>query len=157
LLIGLQLPGILENLSPQSLPKLCWQAVVLNIALILVRCGWIFAAERLPFLFGRRSSKNGPQPNWRHTAIVAWTGMRGVVSLAAALALPLTIGSGSPFPGRDLILFHTFAVILVTLVLQGLSLPVIIRCLGVVDDGVVEKEELQARVRAVRAGLMCLD
>ena len=83
--------------------------------------------------------------------------MRGVDSMAAAMALPLSIGNGSPFPGRDLILFHTFAVILVTLVLQGLSLPVIIRCLHVVDDGVTEKEELRARVSAVQAALARLN
>jgi CPA1 family monovalent cation:H+ antiporter len=101
--------------------------------------------------------KGSPPPDWRHTAIVAWTGMRGVVSLAAALALPLTVASGEAFPGRDLILFHTFAVILVTLVLQGLSLPWLIQWLGVVDDGAEHKEEHWARVKAVQAALKRLD
>ena len=77
--------------------------------------------------------------------------------MAAAMALPLTVSGGAPFPGRDLILFNTFAVILVTLVFQGLSLPLIIRWLGIVDDGVVAREELQARIRAVRAALSRLD
>jgi len=157
ILIGLQLPEVLQKLSGHSLLKLCWQAALLNLVLIVARCAWIFAVKHLPLILGRKSAMNLPPPNWRHTAIVAWTGMRGVVSLAAAMALPLTVRTGSPFPGRDLILFHTFAVILVTLVLQGLSLPLIIRWLGVVDDGTEEREERQARVKAVRAALVRLD
>lgn len=83
--------------------------------------------------------------------------MRGVVSLAAALALPMTIENGKPFPGRDLISFLTFVVILVTLVVQGLSLPVLIRWLGVKDDGSAEKEELEARLKANQAALTRLN
>ncbi len=83
--------------------------------------------------------------------------MRGVVSLAAALAMPLTIQSGDPFPGRDLILFLTFIVILATLVVQGLSLPLLIRWLGVKDDGSMEKEEREARLKANQAALARLN
>jgi CPA1 family monovalent cation:H+ antiporter len=82
--------------------------------------------------------------------------MRGVVSLAAALALPLTLSDGSPFPGRDYILFITFCVILATLVLQGLSLPVVIRRLRVVDDGLANVEERTARLKANEAALAYL-
>jgi len=89
--------------------------------------------------------------------IVAWTGMRGVVSLAAALALPLVTQNGSPFPGRDLILFLTFVVILATLVLQGLSLPPLIRALGVTGDDIIEREETSARLKANQAALARLD
>ncbi|PYJ08853.1 MAG: Na+/H+ antiporter, partial [Verrucomicrobia bacterium] len=96
-------------------------------------------------------------PAWQHVTIVAWTGMRGVVSLAAALALPLTIQNGAPFPGRDLILFLTFVVILATLVVQGLSLPAIIRWLGVEDDRAAEKEEREARLKANEAALARLN
>ena len=88
-----------------------------------------------------------PDPDWRHATIMAWTGMRGVVSLAAALALDET------FPGRDLILFLTFMVILATLVVQGLSLPALIRWLGIKDDGSTEREERDARLQANRAAL----
>jgi len=157
ILIGLQLPDILENLSRQSLPKVCWQAALLNAALIFVRIAWIFTTKHLPDLVRNNPAKNRPRSNWRHTAIVAWTGMRGVDSMAAAMALPLTTNLGSPFPGRDLILFHTFSVILVTLVLQGLSLPLLIRWLRVVDDGIAEKEELRARLSAVHAALVRLN
>src|SRR6185295_10282879 len=86
-----------------------------------------------------------------------WTGMRGVVSLAAALALPDTMRDGRPFPGRDLILFLTFSVILATLVVQGLSLPPLIRWLGVKDDGSMEKEERAARLKANQAALARLN
>jgi CPA1 family monovalent cation:H+ antiporter len=89
--------------------------------------------------------------------LVAWTGMRGVVSLAAAFALPFTTADGSTFPGRDLILFLTFVVILVTLVVQGLSLPPLIRWLGIEDDGSAEKEEREARLKANQAALARLN
>ncbi len=157
ILIGLQLPQILENLSGQSLFKLCGQAALLNFALIFIRVAWIFAAKHLPELFRKKTAKKTTRASWRHTAIVAWTGMRGVDSMAAAMALPLFVSDGSPFPGRDLILFHTFAVILVTLIFQGLGLPLIIRWLHVVDDGVTETEELQARVKTVQAALVRLN
>src|SRR3954469_22123214 len=90
--------------------------------------------------------------------ISAWSGMRGAVSLAAALALPLTTDAGAPLPGRDLILFITFALILVTIVGQGLTLPILIRWLGVQADGTEEAhEELRARLAAAEAALRCLD
>jgi len=90
-------------------------------------------------------------------AIIGWTGMRGVVSLAAALALPQTTDRGAPFPGRDLIIFLTFVVILVTLVVQGLSLPFLIRALGLKDDLSIEQEERTARLKANEAALARLD
>ena len=83
--------------------------------------------------------------------------MRGVISLAAALALPLTTVDGDPFPGRDLILYLTFAVILATLVIQGLSLPFLIRALGLEDDGSVEREEVRARIESADAALARLE
>jgi CPA1 family monovalent cation:H+ antiporter len=120
---------------------------------ILVRILWVFPATYLPRLLFKNLRATDPCPSWRHVTIVAWTGMRGVVSLAAALALPLEIQNGSPFPGRDLILFLTFIVILATLVVQGLSLPLLIRWLGIEDDGSVEKEEREARLKANQAAL----
>jgi CPA1 family monovalent cation:H+ antiporter len=107
-------------------------------------------------LIFKKLCQHDPCPNWRHVTIVAWTGMRGVVSLAAALAIPLTMDGtpdGAPFPYRDLILFLTFIVILATLVLQGLSLPPLIRWLGVKDDGSSEKEEREARLKANQTAL----
>jgi CPA1 family monovalent cation:H+ antiporter len=89
-------------------------------------------------------------------AVISWAGLRGVVSLAAALALPLETASGDPFPARDLIVFLTFVVILVTLVGQGLTLPWLLRRLGLADDGVIEREESLARREAARAALVRL-
>jgi len=90
--------------------------------------------------------------------VVAWTGMRGLVSLAAALSLPLTVAGGRPFPDRDLIIYLTFCVILATLVLQGLSLPLLMRRLGVGDDpSIREAEELAARSHAIDTALAQLD
>jgi len=153
LLIGLQLPEVLRNLSRYSLSQLVWYAVIISLAVIVIRILWVFPASYLPRLLSRTLRMRDPYPAWQHVAIVAWTGMRGVVSLAAALALPLRTQNGSPFPGRDLILFLTFVVILATLVAQGLSLPRLIRWLGVKDDRSIEKEERQARLKANQAAL----
>jgi len=98
-----------------------------------------------------------PYPGWRNVAIVAWMGMRGGLSLAAALALPLSLSSGVPFPQRDLVIFFTFCVILATLVGQGLSLVPIIRLLGLQPDSSLEREHAQAHLVAARAALSRLD
>src|SRR5207248_4580335 len=142
-------------LSTNSIPisQLVWYALVISLAVILIRIFWVFPATYLPCLLFKTIRASAPYPSWRHVTIVAWTGMRGVVSLAAALALPLTIQNGSPFPGRDLILFLTFIVILATLVVQGLSLPPLIRRLGIEDDGAAETEEREARLKANQAAL----
>jgi CPA1 family monovalent cation:H+ antiporter len=159
ILIGLQLPEVLRALSGNSISisRLVWDALLISLAVILIRILWVFPATYLPRLLFKRLCRHDPYPKWQHVTVVAWTGMRGVVSLAAALALPATIRDGSPFPGRDLIFFLTFIVILATLVLQGLSLPLLIRWLGVKDDGSMEKEERQARLKANQAALTKLN
>jgi Na+/H+ antiporter len=156
ILIGLQLPEVLRHLSGRSIPQLVWYAVIISLAVIAIRILWVFPATYLPRLLFKSIRQRDPYPAWQHVTIVAWTGMRGVVSLAAALALPFTIQNGAPFPGRDLILFLTFVVILATLVLQGLSLPPLIRWLGVEDDRAGEKEERNARLKANEAALALL-
>jgi CPA1 family monovalent cation:H+ antiporter len=153
LLIGLQLPEVLGHLSAHSIPQLVWYAFVISLAVIVIRILWVFPATYLPRLLFKRIRERDPYPAWQHVTIVAWTGMRGVLSLAAALSLPFTLDNGSPFPGRDLILFLTFIVILATLVLQGLTLPPIIRWLNVKDDGLAAKEEREARLKANEAAL----
>ena len=153
ILIGLQLPEVLRHLAGRSISQLVWYAALISLAVILIRILWVFPASYLPRLLFKRIRQRDPYPAWQHVAVVAWTGMRGVVSLAAALALPLTLGNGSSFPGRDLILFLTFIVILATLVVQGLSLPPIIRWLGIEDDRTAEKEERGARLKANQAAL----
>jgi len=157
LLIGLQLPEVVSRLSQWRFSSLLKYAFCISVAIILIRILWVFPATYLPRLLFKSIRKRDPWPAWQHVCIVAWTGMRGVVSLAAALALPFTLANGDAFPARDLILFLTFAVILVTLVVQGLTLPPLIRWLKVEDDGAAEQEERDARLRANHAALARLD
>jgi hypothetical protein len=105
----------------------------------------------------RSLRERDPYPLPRNVAVISWTGMRGVISLAAALALPLTTEAGTPFPGRDLVIFLTFCVILTTLVVQGLSLPVLIRALSLEDDGTAEREEIKGRIKVAQAALNRID
>jgi CPA1 family monovalent cation:H+ antiporter len=157
LLIGLQLPEVLRSLSGHAPAQLAWYALAVSLAVVLVRIAWVFPATYIPWFLFKSIRLRDPHPSWRQVAVVGWTGMRGVVSLAAALALPVVMPSGSGFPGRELILFLTFVVILVTLVLQGLTLPLLIRALGVEDDRVSEQEENEARLQANKAALARID
>jgi Na+/H+ antiporter len=155
-LIGLQLPRILRTPSGHSLRQLIWQGALISCAAILVRIAWVYASTKGMRLINAAFHNPSPDAAWQNAAIIAWTGMRGVVSLAAALAVPLTLSNGDPFPGRDYILFVTFCVILATLVLQGLSLPTLIHRLGVVDDGLAKLEERTARLKANEAAVAYL-
>ncbi|HEY8771996.1 MAG TPA: Na+/H+ antiporter [Candidatus Limnocylindria bacterium] len=158
ILIGLQLPTILDTLSAsRSFGELASWAVVVAVTVILVRLASVFPSTYLPRLLSARIREREPAPALRNVVIVGWAGMRGVVSLAAALALPLYVKGGAPFPERDLVIFLTFAVILATLVGQGLTLPFLIRWLGVGDDGSEAHEELHAREAAALAALSRLD
>jgi len=112
-----------------------------------VRFAWVFVV-----LFAPPAAKLRVE-SWRDAVFLSWSGMRGAVSLAAALALPLQTDAGDGFPGRDLILFLTFSVILVTLVGQGLTLPLVIRVLGLEDDGLDERENAKARIYAAEAAI----
>jgi Na+/H+ antiporter len=156
-LIGLQLPEVTGGLGRYSFRELCSLALRLSAAVVVVRIIWVFVAAYVPRWVSRKLRARDPYPGWRNVAVVAWTGMRGVDSLAAAMAVPLLVRDGSPFPGRNLILFLTFTVIFATLVVQGLSLPSFIRLLKVVDDGVTDKEERMARIKANQAALAHLD
>jgi Na+/H+ antiporter len=160
ILIGLQLPEILQGLSDTHLTVrvLVWYAVLITLAVIILRILWVIPATYLPRLLFKKLCRRDPYPKWQHVAILAWTGMRGVVSLAAALAVPVYKADGTtPFPGRYLILFLTFVIIFATLVVQGLSLPPLIRWLGIEDDGAIEKEEREARLSANQAALARLN
>jgi CPA1 family monovalent cation:H+ antiporter len=150
-LIGLQLPVVIDGLSGRSVGDVLWPAVAVSAAVILTRLVWGFVVTWLIRLIDRRASQLARRGSWRERLVITWSGMRGAVSLAAALALL------NDFPERDLILFITFAVIFVTLVVQGLTLPLLIRALHVEDDGAEEREELEARRRATDAALIRLD
>jgi CPA1 family monovalent cation:H+ antiporter len=156
-LIGLQLRSVVERLSEYSVADLVLYAGLVSLTVILVRFLWVFPATYLPRWASRTLRARDPVPSPRAVTVIAWTGMRGVISLAAALALPLTIEGGAPFPGRDLIFFLTFSVILATLVVQGLSLPALIRALGLEDDGSQEREEIEGRIEVAQAALARLE
>jgi CPA1 family monovalent cation:H+ antiporter len=153
ILIGLKLPDAVRSMDQHTVSRLVGYALLISLAVIVIRIAWVFPATYLPRAFFKRIRERDPSPPWQHVAIVAWTGMRGVVSLASALAIPLTLADGTAFPGRNLILFLTFVVILATLVVQGISLPFLIRALGIKDDRSTEREEHRARLEANRAAL----
>ena len=152
-LIGLQLPLIVEGLESGALGELIAQGALIAGVVMLIRLLWVFPITYAPgYVF--RSAERTPSPPWEETLLVAWTGMRGAVTLAAALAVPLTIDGGGNFPERDGIIFIAFSVIMGTLLVQGLTLPPLIRFLGVDDsDEDLVHEENKARVAAVEAAL----
>ena len=150
-LIGLQLPIIVDALGEIPNARLIGYAALVSATLILVRFLWVLVVLQLPkWLAGQGASLRG-------CFFITWAGMRGAVSLAAALALPLTTDDKVPFPSRDLIVFLTFAVIVVTLVGQGLTLPLVIRLMGLEDDGAEGREEAKARIRAAEAAVARLE
>jgi monovalent cation/hydrogen antiporter len=156
MLIGLQLPQVMDALPPGTATRVAWLAIVFVAVIVLVRFVWVFGATYLPRLLSSTFRRKNPAP-WKHTALIAWIGMRGADSLAGALAIPFVLGNGEPFPGRELILLLTFCVIFATLVLQGLTLAPLVRWLGVLDDHVTEKEEILARLKANEAALARLE
>jgi monovalent cation/hydrogen antiporter len=157
ILIGLQLRSVIEGLDIYTPGQLILYAVLVSLTVILVRIIWVFPATYLPRRLSRRLRERDPSPSWRPVSIVAWTGMRGVISLAAALALPFQTASGVQFSERGLIIFLTFCVILATLVVQGLSLPALIRALGLEDDHIGDKEETHGRIGVADAALERLE
>jgi monovalent cation/hydrogen antiporter len=156
ILIGLQLPQVIDALPPGSVMGAARVAILVVSAIVLVRFAWMFGADYFPRLLGGKFRRKKSAP-WQHTVLLAWTGMRGADSLAGALVVPFALPSGEPFPGRDLILLLTFCVIFATLVLQGLTLTPLVRWLRVVDDHMTEKEERLARLRANEAALARLE
>jgi CPA1 family monovalent cation:H+ antiporter len=154
-LIGLQLPEVRAGLGHHSFGELAKYGTITSVVVILVRPLWVYPAA---WLARCRESirKRDPLPPWQSLAVVSWCGMRGVVSLAAALALPITFPDGRPFPERDLVVFLAFCVILATLVVQGLSLPFIVRWLGVKEKH-NEQHERQTRLKLAHAALARLN
>src|SRR4051794_24385771 len=153
-LVGLQLPGIVDALKGlRSWQDLVSWGVAITFTVIAIRFVWLFVTSWLP----RPVRPGDGASSWRSNVVLGWAGMRGAVSLAAALALPLTTDAHDPFPNRALVIFLTFTVIIGTLVGQGLTFPAVIRLVGIEDDGLAEKEEAKARIRAAQAALARLD
>ena len=138
-LIGLQLRAILGSLTGYSQGELATYALAIVTVVLLGRFVWVFPATYLPRLLSAKIRAQEPRPPWQGVFVVSWAGMRGVVSLAAAFAIPETTAQGTPFPGRDLLLFLTFTVIVATLVGQGATLPLLIRRFGLRQDSVRDR------------------
>jgi CPA1 family monovalent cation:H+ antiporter len=151
-LIGLQLRAVVQGMVGRSPADVAGYAAAVVAVVVGIRLAWFFTVPYLIRAVDRRPSQQARRVNAGGRMVMAWSGMRGAVSLAVALALPLSTTHG-PFPQRDLIIFLTFVVILVTLVVQGLSLPALIRLTGVDDGGAEEDEEVRARLVATKAAL----
>jgi CPA1 family monovalent cation:H+ antiporter len=137
-------------------------AVIVCGVVIVTRFVWVFPSTYIPRWLVPSITRYDPTPPWQHPILLGFTGIRGIVSLAAALAIPFTIADGSPFPHRDLILILTFAVIFVTLVGEGLTLPLVVRALGLANAGRREREaeaheEFKVRKLAIEAAIERLD
>jgi CPA1 family monovalent cation:H+ antiporter len=156
-LIGLQLPVVLDGLQARSAGELIGYAAAVCATVLVVRLVWGQTVVYLVRLLDRSLRRAQGRTRWQSRFIIGWMGMRGAVSMAAALAIPLRTHSGAPFPGRDLIVFLAFSVIVFTLVGQGLTLPLLIRKLGVEEDDGAEREEVYARRSAADAALVRLD
>ncbi|MDQ4143960.1 MAG: Na+/H+ antiporter, partial [Actinomycetota bacterium] len=156
ILVGLQLHPILRGVTGRPPASLIGLAALLSVVVIAVRIAWVFTLPYVVRLLDRRPAQVARRVGPRERLVVGWSGMRGAVSLAAALALPLQAGPRA-FPQRNLIVFLTFGVIFATLVVQGLTLPALIRRLGLRGDHTEESEELEARLTATNVALARLE
>jgi CPA1 family monovalent cation:H+ antiporter len=157
-LIGLQLPSILDSVAGIDTLTLAGYALATIAAVVGTRFLWLFTTPYLLRMLDRRPSQVARRMGAAPRIVVGWSGMRGAVSLAAALSLPLETNAGAPLPERDLVIFLAYCVVLFTMVVQGLTLPALIHRLGVVDDGAEEQaEEHAARIAASKAALTALD
>lgn len=128
-LIGLQLSFVLRGLGTYGVGEALWYAFAVFVAVVVVRFVWVYPATYLPRWMSRRIREREPGTNWTSPLIVGWAGMRGVVSLAIAFSIPLSMDDGEDFPARNLVLFLTFTTVIGTLVIQGLTLPLLVRVL----------------------------
>jgi monovalent cation/hydrogen antiporter len=162
LLTGFQMRLLFEKSKAFPLDDILFATALVTVIVIFARFAWIYPATYLPRLLSRPLRERDPSPSWRWVFVIAFTGVRGAVSLAAALALPLALPGGEGFPYRDLILFVSFGVIFITLVGFGLGLPLVVRWLGIAqagrDEHLAEHEsEISARREALGAALKSLD
>jgi monovalent cation/hydrogen antiporter len=162
LLTGFQMRLLYEKSKAFPLDDILFATALVAVIVIVARFAWVYPATYLPRLINRRLRERDPMPSWRTVFVIAFTGVRGAVSLAAALALPFALPNGDAFPYRDLILFVSFGVIFITLVGLGSGLPLVVRWLGVARDGRDEhiaehEQEIAARREALAAALRSLD
>jgi len=162
LLTGLQARTLLDRIGDLQAGELIGSAALVSAVVVAARFVWVFPATYVPRWLFRSIQRRDPSPTWHAPFLIGFTGIRGIVSLAAALAIPLETASGETFPYRDLILFLTFAVIVVTLIGQGLLMPRVIRWLGLAERGREERrleaaEEVASRRLTIEAALRRID
>ncbi len=162
LLTGFQIRSLFEASKAFPLHNILFATALVTVIIIVARFAWVFPASYLPRRWSRRLRERDPAPPWQWTFVLAFTGVRGAVSLAAALALPFALPDGESFPYRDLILFVTFGVIFITLVGLGLGLPPVVRALGIAQAGRAEhlaehESEIAARREALGVALKSLE
>ncbi|WP_037886690.1 Na+/H+ antiporter [Streptomyces viridochromogenes] len=152
-LIGLQLPVVLKGLGEYEGTRAAWYAVAVFAVVVVSRFVWVYPATFLPRMLSARIRGREDNPTWKGPFIISWAGMRGVVSLAIAFSIPLTVHGGEPFPERNLILFLTFTTVIGTLVIQGVTLPTLIRLLRLPgrDPQAETLAEANAQAQASRA------
>jgi len=160
ILIGLQLPVIVAGLEEYSIGQVIGYGVLISLLTIIIRIVWLFPGAYLPRMLSKKIREEEERPDIRGVFLISWAGMRGVVSLASALSIPLMLNNNMPFPHRNLIMFITFIVILVTLVFQGLSLPYVIRRLKIEEDVDSEnglEQELAIRMKLSKVSVEYMD
>ncbi|MDX1960963.1 MAG: Na+/H+ antiporter [Leptospiraceae bacterium] len=158
ILIGLQLPSIFKSISVYPVSELVILSIGVVSAVVIARFAWTFPAAFLPYLIPSIRRKER-MPSWKAVFVTCFAGMRGIVSIAAALAIPLYTDTSTkfPFPYRDLVIFLTYIVVLVTLVVPGLTLPYLIKAFELEKEGSQEQEEKDARIACAEASLLALD
>jgi Na+/H+ antiporter len=162
LLTGFQMRLLIEKSKAFPLHDILFATALVTTIIIVARFAWVYPATYLPRVLSKSLRARDPSPAWQTVFVIAFTGVRGAVSLAAALALPFWLDSGEGFPYRDLILFVSFGVIFITLVGVGLGLPSVVKWLGVAKDGHAERmaeheAEIAARRQALGAAMKSLE
>ncbi|QNF34454.1 Na+/H+ antiporter [Adhaeribacter swui] len=157
IIIGLQLPVILTTLGSYSLSQIIFYGLVISVVTMLIRIIWVYPGTYLPRLLSKRIRSTETRPSWQAVFIVSWSGMRGIVSLAAALALPVTLTNGNAFPGRELIIFLTFCVILYSLVVHGLTLPLLIKKFDLPIEEKYKEVEKKIRLQMASKAIVHLE
>ncbi|WP_369035870.1 MULTISPECIES: Na+/H+ antiporter [Streptomyces] len=158
-LIGLQLPVVLEGLGAYEGVDAAWYAIAVFLVVVVTRFAWVYPGTFVPRLLSARIRDREPNPTWKGAFVISWAGMRGVVSLAIAFSIPLTVEGGEAFPERNLVLFLTFTTVIGTLVVQGLTLPPLIRLLKLPgrDAQAETLAEANAQAQASRAAQQRLE
>jgi Na+/H+ antiporter len=160
ILIGLEFPVVIKNLGPEGFQSALKYSLIITAVLIITRFISTISATLITMFMGRYVTVADKNPGWKAPIVLGWTGMRGVVSLAAALSIPIALKTGEAFPNRDMILFITFTVILVTLVLQGSTLPALIKWIDLPDPDLTisfEQQRQLVRKKISQLSLKILD